>query len=1087
MRIQSRLIRLLWLMLVLIPQVLIPQATKAESGQPLEILFVPWNGGDGETVGYRNDPDGRFGPQSFRVGRDGETVTVLDPLERSLKTFRGNSLLNALPVPEGSRDFLVGAAAERLFLADNRLLLQRDGVVVASHNDGVALPRIQSIGRIDDALVLVDHHGGRTCLAADLVADKRRVTPGANTPYHRAVRISLDQGRILRSDADGNILSTIDLDVPTGDLGGLRVVGADDRGRVFVDMNLIVRQVPLRVRREVWIVDASGSLLGRIPLPTHYFTRAFRDLELTGNGDLYHMISAADGLHVFRWEVGEPSGGDYLGEYPARFRNRVHYNFEVAADAREGANGLPSLRGKSAAASVTRAQAVANGDSYVLHQWTAAATNLSVGVETAPDGDLVETPDWIVVGTNLQVPYKWGGFDTLAEFDSGIGLGHFAGDIHTDSSSDYARGVDCSGYVSRCWELTSHYTTRMMDDPAYGPITLPYAAWADIEAGDAIHRDGHVRMSVDGLENGSFLVLESAGSATGWRVGYSTYTLAELEDYSPRYYIGMEGAPNVTTIVSSVSGSWTAATTWIGGVVPTSAEDVLIASGHTLSVDDGNAVCRSVFFGGDDALIDMNANSQLTVYGDFTLYSDQQTVFSAGWSSTSAFIKFAGSADQTLGGWSTSGGSTSFRDVIVDKDGGKLATAGDGMRLGIQNSLEIVNGLFELAPADDLEGRWASTGNFRNAELPDITIQAGGEFALVDGGGAHHIRSSGTPTPIGTVTVHGRAEFRDASSLLISLEGIDVEDGGLLVTNLGMGGGEFDAGPIRVKSGGELENRTTADIWGARASLTVDDGGLYDTKASTTVFPTAFTDNGRVRYSRVASTDQVITDRDYNDLEISLDTDNVKTWTLATDRTVADGLTVNNSGTLVLAAAAPQTLTVGDLLFLTSGLLDNSDTDAVLTVADGARVQRATGVITIAPAFAGQADLRYTSTSTQVTTGPEVPMGAGVITDFTVSGTQGVVLGTDITVNGTCTTEGSMLATDTYTLTLGPAATLAESDSSTVMGTVVTTRAVAQSVNEVFGGIGLEVLAAGAAPGATTVTRTTGTAQLVDGSDGILR
>ena len=35
--------------------------------------------------------------------------------------------------------------------------------------------------------------------------------------------------------------------------------------------------------------------------------------------------------------------------------------------------------------------------------------------------------------------------------------------------------------------------------------------------------------------------------------------------------------------------------------------------------------------------------------------------------------------------------------MIVDKDGGKLTTQGNGMRLGIQNSLEIVNGLFELA------------------------------------------------------------------------------------------------------------------------------------------------------------------------------------------------------------------------------------------------------------------------------------------------------------------------------------------------------------------------------------------------------
>ncbi|RKZ10414.1 hypothetical protein DRQ50_14455, partial [bacterium] len=764
-----------------------------------------------------------------------------------------------------------------------------------------------------------------------------------------------------------------------------------------------------------------------------------------------------------------------------------HYNFDVREESYGQGLVSPPGVGKSAASTVTRAESVATGDSYVQHLWTATAANLTDGAITAPDGDLVETPDWIVIGLNQRVPYKWGGFDTLASFDSGIAAGMYAGDIHTAGPSSYARGVDCSGYVSRCWNLSHQYTTRMMDDPAYGPITLPYLSWDDIQPGDAIHKHGHVRMAVTSLLDGSFLVLESAGSATNHGVGYSDYVPADLEGYSPRYYIGMEGAPPQTTIVLAADGSWTSGSTWVGGVVPTSVDDVFISAGHTISVDDVNAECRSVSSGGDNALIDINANTLLTVYGDFAIFSDAHVAFSAGWSATSAFIKFAGSAVQTLSGWDTGGGSTSFRDVIVDKDGGKLTTQGNGMRLGIQNSLEIVNGLFELAPGDDLEGRWASSGNYRNSALPDITIQSGGELYLADGSGVHHIRSSATPTSIGVVTIHGKATFRDASTNKITLEGVDVEDGGKLITSLGMGTGKFDCGPITVKDGGELENYTTSDIWGASSALTLEAGSLYDTKSSTTIFPATFTDNGTVRYSRDGSTDQNIVDRDYNDLEISLDTDNVKLWTLGADRTISQGLTVNGSATLVLAAVSPQVLTVGDLLFLTSGLLDNSNANVTLTVADGALVQRATGEIAAAPAFAGQADVRYTSTAAQVTTGPEVPAGPGVVADFTVDGDQGVVLGADVTVNGLCTIAGSDLITGAFAVTLGGSASLVESSGATILGTAVTTRTVAQSVNETFGDLGLEILAAGSAPGVTTVTRVTGTAQMVDGAPGILR
>ncbi|MCP4573624.1 MAG: T9SS type A sorting domain-containing protein, partial [bacterium] len=173
--------------------------------------------------------------------------------------------------------------------------------------------------------------------------------------------------------------------------------------------------------------------------------------------------------------------------------------------------------------------------------------------------------------------------------------------------------------------------------------------------------------------------------------------------------------------------------------------------------------------------------------------------------------------------------------------------------------------------------------------------------------------------------------------------------------------------------------------------------------------------------------------------------------------------------------------------YLTSGSLDASDAEVTLTMADGSEIKRATGVLASAPTFAGQVDLGYTSSTTSVTTGPELPVGTGVLADLTLSGTMGVTLGADATVNGTCTISGSALSTDMYTLTLGPTATLAEAAGLTVLGTVTATGTVAQSVNEVFGGIGLEMMAAGAAPGATEVVRTTGLPVDKDAADGILR
>ncbi|GEM_PF-1891182 len=644
--------------------------------------------------------------------------------------------------------------------------------------------------------------------------------------------------------------------------------------------------------------------------------------------------------------------------------------------------------------------------------------------------------------------------------------------------------------------------------------------------------------------------------------------------------------PALGQITSAQSGSWTSASTWVGGVVPTSEDDVLIAAEHVISIDDLSAECHSLTFGDTSAHIDMNQNSRLDIYGDFTLFNEFHNVFSAGWSSTNAKIRFAGyDAVQILSGWSTTGGSTSFRDMVIDKPNGKVVTGGNGMRLGIQNSLEIINGTLELAADDDLEARWASSGNFTENQTLTITIRANGKFILVDGDGSHFIRS-GVDMPIGKMTIYGTATFTDASSYDINIDDIDVKNGGVLNLDTGLGsatyGPEFNPGIITVESGGEIMNTTITDIWFDTSVVILNQGATYKTTSVTTVFPPTFTNNGKVRYQRDFATltdNQVIGDMDYYDVEFSFLSNNTqKIWTLTGDRAVTDSLIINNDVNFVLTADAPHSVTVGNTLRLSSGSLNNSDPDVSLEVSDNALISRATGTISSAPDFLGMVNLRYTSTSTSVATGPEfptnpsvlkditvicgtqtvtlsndatvngtvtlsngifdidgpegdytlylvdgatirratgefstaptfgsyvdlnyistvsgvttgyeMPTGAGTLRNLTISGSKGVTLGSNITVNGTLDVQASMLTTGSYTVNLASGATLAETSPYTVYGNITTTRTVSQGVNNAFGNIGVEINAAGDDPGSTTVLRVTGTAPALPGVQGINR
>ncbi len=622
-------------------------------------------------------------------------------------------------------------------------------------------------------------------------------------------------------------------------------------------------------------------------------------------------------------------------------------------------------------------------------------------------------------------------------------------------------------------------------------------------------------------------------------------------------------------ITSAMSGNWSSSSTWIGGVVPDSTTDIIIASGHTITIDNTNAACKNISFQDTLGFFAMGSpTSVLSVYGNYTLIPSHSYKSFTSWPD-GAKIKFKGDAIQTLSGWSTVTGSTSFNEIVIDKWGGMVKTDRSNERIGIGVSFEIIQGVFLLDSLDDIESRLFNG----TASSATLTIQNGGTFRM--GGGASHIRrasNTGEETKkIGVMTVYGIAELTTTSSNFLNFSGITVESGGLLRILLGWNSARFNPGTVTVKSGGILENLTTTNVWYVNlttpTTVVVNTGGTFNTKSSTTSLSPVFTNDGTFRYSRSAADgSQTILDRDYHRLEISFagDGTGAKVWALSGNRIISDSLEINNSAKLQIIAASPQSITINGTLRLTSGTLNNSDVNASIQLADNVIISRATGLITNTPTFLGNINLRYTSTVASITTGPEfpttnilndlsifstgqmvtlgvnatikhtltlsageldndgvnndliltlaegatirratgtlsvsptfgntvnveyistlssvitdkeIPVTASTLKDFTVSGTQGVTLGTAITVNGVLSLTGSLLYTADKILTLNPTAQLDESHGFIVQGKVSAVRSIGISANETFSGIGIEINAISTAPGVTTVLRRTG-------------
>lgn len=500
---------------------------------PEEILFIPWNVDTMGSVSYTLDPEGRVGPQNFQVS--GDTLFLLDQQNESIQIYNKNRFIEQLPVIREAKDFIIQSSKEYVCLADNALLFYRDRKIVNQVRRKSLLPVIQKIYRESNQILAINHDGTVSKIEnRQLLKSGIKGIPVLKNRYDLK-KISRSLALITIHDENGSETSNIPLTIKSYNLGSFELVNVDKKGRIYLDFSLITQEVPLRVRREIWVIDHEGNIQGTIHIPTHYFAMMWNDLRVSDNGILYHMLSSEDGIHILKWDFSEVNTDYFEGIYPEEFRKYLHYNESVQPESLEKKSPL-----SKPTSSVTRSEALAIGDTYAVHEWSCTSANLtgSSGV-TASDGLLIITPSWIQVGDNVRVPYKWGGFSTLNQFDDGLLAGKYAGDRYTSKSSgsNYAVGVDCSGFVSRCWKLPTHYSTRMMDDE----IAVAYSSWEDLKPGDAIHRPGHVRLAVDNNANGMILAVEAAGSSTDWRVNYQIYSYTDLSDYTPRYYINMIG------------------------------------------------------------------------------------------------------------------------------------------------------------------------------------------------------------------------------------------------------------------------------------------------------------------------------------------------------------------------------------------------------------------------------------------------------------------------------------------------------------------------------------------------------------------
>lgn len=210
--------------------------------------------------------------------------------------------------------------------------------------------------------------------------------------------------------------------------------------------------------------------------------------------------------------------------------------------------------------SVTPTECLQTAENYRTHRWTPGTGNVKHGPDSR--GIRIDTPDvsyhppgaipgWWVPGTQTEgIPYQWGGFSTLEEFDQGLKDGKAAGDVYTDAKraalddavSTEAVGIDCSGFISRCWKLPRSYSTREL------PGLCKVIEWDALKPGDILNTHNAHCLLITGWDgpNRERVLAYETGSPPTWKVVSHTIDVAWLKSlgYRPYRYRGMTSPPS---------------------------------------------------------------------------------------------------------------------------------------------------------------------------------------------------------------------------------------------------------------------------------------------------------------------------------------------------------------------------------------------------------------------------------------------------------------------------------------------------------------------------------------------------------------
>ena len=313
----------------------------------------------------------------------------------------------------------------------------------------------------------------------------------------------------------GNAIVKVEV---TNKLGGLHLNKVNSDGSFYITMEEVVSDPKIQVDQTVRYYSDAGKLLSqtRVPIKKNC-TYVAHNIAIGTDKAVYTMTMRSDGVKIQR----------------LRFFKSIKPILPTTLMNEEGIHNDTNRMEKTVTRSyITRDSILSNAGAYITNSKYLSTTNINGSCKGRSKPRSLSN-----AGTYNSVAYDWGGWDSVSDYNSYMDSGYLAGDIN-NSVEECSRGVDCSGFVTRAWGISSQkYSTSTLPN-----ISKKLSSNSELKTGDILNKKGvHTVLFASSASNGNGIYdYESTTYSRVDRVVVMFSSWSRLNGYTPLRYNSVE-------------------------------------------------------------------------------------------------------------------------------------------------------------------------------------------------------------------------------------------------------------------------------------------------------------------------------------------------------------------------------------------------------------------------------------------------------------------------------------------------------------------------------------------------------------------